>query len=105
MDQLGLVESLDKACWPVTQMVFLVVLFNTEAGTLEVSKDRLVEIMVLLDDWWGKQTASKRGRDHIFISRLLEFLRNMGNSDMLTPQFRKDLGRWRTLCHFTMGCQ
>lgn len=109
----GLIESIEKSCPPSTVMVFLGVKFNTETLTLEVTADRLQEILVLLDDWLDKVQASKRevqslvgklvfvaacvppGR--IFISRMLNFLRSMPDNGVVTlpHEFFKDVYWWR----------
>ena len=46
--QVGLTESANKACEPSTKMLFLCVLFDTDKLTLEVSDERIDEIMMLL---------------------------------------------------------
>ncbi len=47
----GVDEAKEKACTPNWLMIFLGILVNTRALTLEVTPDRLVEISELLVGW------------------------------------------------------
>ena len=89
----GIEESQNKACPPSTIMAFIGVLFNTNTMTIEVTPERLNEIICLLRSWLDKTTASLReiqsllgklnfiaacvrpGR--IFISRMLKWLKSL----------------------------
>ena len=56
----GIEESQNKACTPSTSMAFIGVLFNTNTMTIEVTPERLNEIICLLRSWLDKNTASVR---------------------------------------------
>ena len=108
----GLQESVRKALPPATRMEFLGVMFDTNTLTLEISEDRLQEIVGEIKEWLKKSTASRRevqvilGRlnfvascvrpGRIFVSRMLNFLRGMPNNRQvrLTEEIRKDLQWW-----------
>lgn len=47
----GLEESVKKSCFPSTKMIFIGVLFDSEALTLTVTPERLYEIKLLVNDW------------------------------------------------------
>ena len=88
----GLQESSEKACAPSTVMSVLGVQFNTVALTLSVTEERVSEILLLVQDWLLKKSASLKdvqsllGKLHfisacvrpgrIFVSRLLSWLRS-----------------------------
>ena len=104
MDFCGLEESVEKACHPSTRMVFIGVLFGTEALSLFVTKERLTEIKLLVQNWLSFETATLKqlqsliGKlkfvahcvkpSRIFISRLLNWLKE------IPEELKKDL-RWR----------
>ena len=109
----GLEESLDKAAAPSCRMSFLGVWFNSEEMTLEVTPDRILEIKTLLVEWLSKDLVSQKevqslvgklnfiaacvkpGR--VFISRILNFLREFKDSTMMLAldiEFYKDLEWW-----------
>lgn len=115
LTSLGLEEALDKACPPNIIMDFLGITFNTENMTMEVTKERLLEITQLLDLWATKKSATKvqlqsllgklqfvakcvrPGR--LFIARMLPFLSKLKAQHHrfhLDTQFRKDLSWWST---------
>ena len=54
----GLEESVEKACPPVTRMVFIGVLFDTETLILLVTQERLEEIKLLVQNWLKFETAT-----------------------------------------------
>ena len=60
LDDLGLGESLNKACSPSTAMSFLGIQFDTVSGTLSIPQDKLQEICDLLKEWLGKVSASRK---------------------------------------------
>ena len=109
----GLEESVHKACPPATRMVFIGVLFDTETLTLLVTQERLQEIKLLVKSWLEfesatvKQLQSLIGKlnfvahcvkpSRIFISRLLNWLRIIQNSDkneIIPVEIKKDLQWW-----------
>ena len=106
----GLVESLEKASPPSTQIVFICVLFDSEARTLSV---RLSEIHALVKEWLQmeearlKQLQSLIGKlnfvahcvkpARIFILRLLNWLRQIQNTctpQVIPVEMKKDLQWW-----------
>ncbi|CAG2216422.1 unnamed protein product [Mytilus edulis] len=113
LDSCGLEKSVEKASSPSHRMSFLGVWFDTEKMTMEVTPDRLVEIFDLVSFWLNKDTASLKevqsligklnfiascvrpGR--IFISRILNFLREFKNEDCIlevSVELKHDLLWW-----------
>ena len=90
-------ESVEKACPPATRMVFIGVLFDTETLTLLVTQERLEEIKLMVRNWLKFETATLTQLQsligklnfvvhcvkpfRIFISRLLNWLREIQNSE------------------------
>ena len=110
----GLEEALEKSCPPSTQMIFIGVLFDTENLTLLVTHERLQEIYILVNSWLQYETATLKQLQsligklnfvahcvkpaRIFISRLLNWLRNIQNTEnaqIVPDEIRKDLEWWR----------
>ena len=114
LQKCGIEESVNKACAPSTIMPFLGILFNTELMTLEIIPERLKEIKSLLIFWLDKDSASLKevqsligklnfiaacvrpGR--IFISRLLQWLKILYNSEnkshCIPSYVKKDIQWW-----------
>jgi len=113
LSSLGLVEALNKSVAPSTRMVFLGVTFDTVKMTIEVTPERVLEILGLLESWKFKKSASKReiqsligtlqfaskcvpsGR--LFVSRILDLLRGLKlplHRKRITGEFRKDISWW-----------
>ncbi|MEW8547203.1 MAG: reverse transcriptase domain-containing protein, partial [Candidatus Thiodiazotropha sp.] len=109
----GLEESVEKACSPSTEMVFIGVLFDTETMTLKVTSERLVEIRSMVFEWLKKDTATLKELQsllgklnfvahcvkpaRIFICRLLNWLRRIQNKSNAQPiplEAKKDLEWW-----------
>lgn len=109
----GLEEAQEKACPPATKMVFIGVLFDTETLTLLVTQERLQEIKNLVNCWLNfekatlKQLQSLIGKlnfvahcvksARVFISRLLNWLRQIQNSQLaeIVPEdIKRDLEWW-----------
>ena len=108
LDDTGTEESKHKAWGPSVRMPYLGVLFDTIDLTMAVTEDRLKELNSLLEVWANKTCANKKevqsiigklsfvascvrpGR--IFISRMLSFLRGMGDLTRkpLSEDFLKD---------------
>ena len=98
LSALGLHESLSKAVGPGTSVVLRGISFDTVKMTMEVTPDRVQEILVLADSWLGKKSASKREvqqlvgklvftckcvrQGRIFLNRLLQFLRSFVGSEI-----------------------
>ena len=113
--ELGLKEKFSKAVPPSTRVVVLGVLFDTDAMTLSVTKERLTEINELLSLWLDKAKASRVElqrllgklsfvskcvrQSRVFLNRLFEALRKVqrGHHCMeLTMEFRMDIIWWIT---------
>lgn len=108
----GFVENVSKRCPPSTRMVFLGVLFDTEKLTLEVTPERLAEILTLLGKWSGIRQASRKQIEsllgklnfvascvrssRIFICRMLNFLRGLPRRGVfeIPLEFQKDVQWW-----------
>lgn len=114
LDELGLDESVKKACAPSTCMDFTGVQVDSVSFEMSVTPERLNEIEQLTAVWLGKKSASKKqlqsligklqfvakcvpaGR--VFISRLLEQLRCLHRSEhrfKVSGEVRKDIRWWR----------
>ena len=109
----GLQESPEKSGAPSTRMIFLGVLLDTILMCMEVTPNRTIEILEILELWTDKTHATKKevqslvGKlvfisacvrsSRIFISRMLNFLREMPDlSSVLLPvEFYKDVKWWR----------
>ncbi len=114
LQKAGFEAKESKSCPPSTKMSFLGVGFDTNTLTLEVTKDRLAEILDLLGLWGSKVVATRQevqsiigklsfiasvvrpGR--VFIARLLNFLRGLPDrgQHQLPIEFHKDLAWWAT---------
>ena len=93
LDFCGLEESVEKACPPATRMIFIGVLFDAVSLSLFVTEERLAEIKVLVLNWLSFETATLKQLQslnfvahcvkpsRIFISRLLNWLREIQNSE------------------------
>ena len=114
LSDLGLQESALKAVFPTQIMIFLGVLFNSVTMTMEVTPDRLEQILSELSKWDQKVFASKReiqqligklqfiakcvkpGR--LFIARMLDTLRSISHNQdkiRLSTEFRADVFWWQ----------
>ena len=120
--ELGLSESVDKACSPATSMVFLGVHFDSVKMTMSVPQEKLQELRSDLEIWGRKTTAVRRDLQSIlgklfwvsrvvqhsrtFMGRLLQQLRDMKDIPShkkvpLSGESRKDLKWWSLyLRHF-----
>ena len=54
LEDCGLEESVTKAVPPSTPMVFLGILVDTVSCTLSITRERLEEISVLVEEWLGR---------------------------------------------------
>jgi hypothetical protein len=114
LDDLGLLESKEKAMAPSSAIEFLGVWFDAPSQTMRVTEDKLIDIGHLLDVWLKKKSASKRDLQsligklqfiakcvrgsRIFISRLLQTLstlRKQHHRFRPSSQFKKDLVWWK----------
>ena len=96
-EKCGFEEANNNACHPSTSMIFVGVLFNTQSMTIEITAERLKEIISLLTSWLNKEKASLKeiqsllgklnfiaacvrpGR--VFISRMLRWLNVLYKED------------------------
>ena len=109
----GLEESAGKACPPSTQMTFIGVLFDTNSLILKITPERLAEIQMVVTEWLLKEEATLKELQsllgklnfvahcvkpaRIFIARLLNFLRQIHNSEKpikIPSETKKDLLWW-----------
>ena len=120
--ELGLAESVDKACAPSTTMVFLGVHFDTDKMTMSVPQEKLQELRSDLEVWRRKSTAVRRDLQSLlgklfwvsrvvrhsrpFMGRLLQQLRDMRDLTCskkvpLSIDSRRDILWWSVyLRHF-----
>ena len=109
----GLELALEKCYSPWSTLVFLGILVKSVSMTLEVTPQRLAETNELLMSWENKKTASKFELQsllgklnfvakcvkpaRLFISRMLELLRNMPNHGhmQISEEFMKDVYWWK----------
>ena len=111
--ELGLEETLSKACPPATIQTCLGVQFNTVQMTISVTPSRLTEIETLLVSWSTKKSATKSElqqlvgklsfiskcvrQSRLFLSRILALLRTLkqnGHRIRLSREFRRDIAWW-----------
>lgn len=112
LSELGLNTSVEKNVAPTTEMLCLGVQVNTKDMTLTVPNFRLVELSTELQNWLAMTSFTKRqlqsflgklsyvtacvkpGR--IFMSRLLNTLRNMKSSSsaLVSDDMRDDIRWW-----------
>ena len=59
LDELGIEESVDKACKPSTQMKFLGVEFDSITMSMRVDEGKRQEITTLVKKWDRKTVATK----------------------------------------------
>ena len=110
---LGLQESLAKACPPSTVLTCLGVEVNTVDLTLSVTPDRLHEIETLLLQWISRRSATKSElqslvgklsfvskcvrQSRLFLSRILALLRTLKHNHYhtkLSREFHRDIKWW-----------
>ena len=93
LQELGLQESLSKACPPSTVTTCLGVQINTVDMTLSVTPERLDELVVLLSHWLAKKSATRSElqslvgklsfvskcvrQSRLFLARILAMLRTI----------------------------
>ena len=58
LQKCGIEKAKNKACSPATSMTFIGVLFNTITMTIEITPERLQEIITILATWLDKSSAS-----------------------------------------------
>ena len=113
LSDAGLEETISKQCSPAVRMIFLGILFDTLKLTLEVTPERIVEILELLADWLNRVDASRRELEsllgilhfvascvrqgRVFVSRLLNYLRGLPRKGrhILPADCLKDILWWQ----------
>ena len=111
-NEMGVQEAPNKAVQPAPIVEFLEVQFNTPKGTMEVTPEKMADARMITAEWIDKTTCTRQelkqligklqfiascvrpGR--IFISRLLNELRNMDRSTryQVTYQMKQDVKWW-----------
>ena len=109
---LGASEALQKTIEPTTQLEFLGVWFNMEDMTISVTKERMEELEMELEDWSKREKYSRKqlesllGRlqfisncvrpGRILVFRLRNALRATGpGKHVITVEMRKDVMWWK----------
>ena len=120
--ELGLQESLSKACPPSTIMTCLGVQINTVDMTLSVTSERLEELVVLLSHWLTKKSATKSElqslvgklsfvskcvrQSRLFLACILAMLRTVKRNHhhvKLSKEFFRDIHWWLRFIHVYNG--
>ena len=112
--ELGVEESVCKACPPATSQTVLGTLINTLDMTISVTPDRLVSTKELLHTWQGRSRCTKTElrsllgklcciircvrQSRVFMNRLLAALRSFGHDKYISvsAEFKKDVHWWST---------
>ena len=121
LDQLRVDISPDKLVPPTTRLEFLGITFDSESMTMEVSPDKLQEIITETDRWLHKTAASRKEAEsligklqfvakcvragRIFIARLINWIRGMSRRGQHTIpiEARKDIAWWGRFIHTYNG--
>ena len=123
LKKCGIEEAKNKACSPSTSMVFIGVLFNTVTMTIEITPERLRDIISILTSWLSKSKASLKETQsllgklnfvaacvrpgRIFISRMLKWLkvlyRKDSNLNVIPDYVKKDILWWHTFLPYYNG--
>ena len=122
LQELGLQESLSKACPPSTVMTCLGVQINTVDMTLSVTPERLDELVVLLSHWLTKKSATRSElqslvgklsfvskcvrQSRLFLARILAMLRTVKRNHhhvKLSKEFFRDIHWWLRFIHVYNG--
>ena len=109
---LGVETAPDKIIPPTTRLEFLGVTFDAQKMTVEVSADRVKDMVVELNSWNLKTRATRKEVESLvgklqfaskcikpgrtFIARLLQWLRGMNRKSQysIPPEARKDMAWW-----------
>ena len=109
LEDLRVETSPDKVIPPTTRIEFLGITFDSQTMTMEVSEDRIKEILMELNKWNTKGTATRKELESLigklqfaskcvkpgrtFIARLLNWLRTMNRSGAypIPQEARKDI--------------
>ena len=114
MQDIGAAEATEKAVPPSTRVEFLGVMFDTVKGTMEVTPERLHQIVMETETLYIKESVTRKDLERIvgklqfvaacvrpgrvFISRLLNKIRSIHDDKEhnMDSQTRKDLFWWKT---------
>lgn len=114
LKQIGIEESLEKACFPSEQMIVVGILFDTVTMKLSLTDEKMVEIIEELNKWENKTKCSLKqmqslvGRlsfaagvvcsGRVYMSRLINSLqknvRDKTGQIQLTPENLNDVRWW-----------
>ena len=102
----------DKIIPPTTRIEFLGITFDSTTMTIEVTQDRVKDMLQELNTWNTKTAVSRREVESLigklqfaskcvrpgrtFISRLIHWIRSMNRTDKypISPEARKDIAWW-----------
>ena len=124
LSDIGLTESLSKACSPATTMTYLGVSFNSMDMCLHVDSDKVVELKSELINWARKTVAKKcelqsiLGKllwvsravrfSRVFVSRIIAEVRKLkkqSDKSTLSRDIRKDFLWWQTYMEVFSGVE
>ena len=113
LSELGLIESVSKACPPSTTMVYLGVKFNTVTMSMYVDDEKIIELKSEMVKWARKTVAKKHelqsilGKllwvsktvrfSRVFVSRIICEIRKLptqSSKTTLSSEIRKDFLWW-----------
>ena len=112
MRDVGLIETIEKACPPTTRMEFLGTLVDTIKMTLEIAPDRLQELKQILFKWTTLPEVSRKELEsligklsfvtncvrpgRVFLARLILALTKFPRfgKRMVTEQMKNDVRWW-----------
>ena len=122
LSELGLTESVSKACPPSTTMVYLGVKFNTVTMSMYVEDEKIVELKSELVKWSRKTVAKKHelqsilGKllwvsktvrfSRVFVSRIICEVRKLSSQSAkttLSNEIRKDFLWWEKYLELFSG--
>ena len=112
LQELRVDTSKEKMVPPTMWLEFLGITFDSDTMTMEVSPQKMKEIIVELNSWLCKTVAKRREAEsligklqflakcikagRIFLSRLINWVRGMDRSTSykITPEAKKDIAWW-----------
>ena len=114
LDVIGIKESKGKAKPPAVICIFLGILFNTLTMTLQITPDRMKEILLILEEWMTKKyynlkdlqcllgklnfVASTVRSGRVFVSRIINELKKFKGKNVrrkVTEQLKADVNWWK----------
>ena len=112
LDELNVDTSSEKMVPPTTRLEFLGITFDSQHMTMEISKQKMSEIIAELNSWLLKTSARRREVElligklqflakciragWIFLSRLINWIKGMNRHSnySITNEARKDIAWW-----------